>query len=171
MPQGLAAATHRDWQARGGPASRAALSIPELCARANASAPGPSRCPILPPICLSFLLKLTGTGTTVHWHSAGGPSAESAIMLCTWRMDITKGLAAHDSTDSLSILIHNHFLRCFGLDGSGPDGVVPGPVVLKLNWRGVASLFHAQLCCFVEGSFLLYPPALSSHCYELEDYK
>jgi hypothetical protein len=47
--------------------SASALSISELSSSParDASPPGPGRCPILPPTCLSFLLKFTGTGTTV----------------------------------------------------------------------------------------------------------
>ncbi len=30
---------------------------------------------------------------------------------------------------------------------------------------------YATDCCFAEGNFLLYHPALSSHYHELEDYK
>ena len=127
------------WQARGGPASRAALSIPELCARANASAPGPSRCPILPPICLSFLLKLTGTGTTVHWHSAGGPSAESAIT--SHALHMTNGYYQRScSTRQYRFIINidsqsfSSLFR-FGRFGARRCGSGPGSAKIKLKRR------------------------------------
>jgi hypothetical protein len=46
-----------------------ALSTSELSARPNASPPGPSRCPILPPNCLSFLLKFIRTDSTDSFSS------------------------------------------------------------------------------------------------------
>ena len=139
MPQGLAAATHRDWQARGGPASRAALSIPELCARANASAPGPSRCPILPPICLSFLLKLTGTGTTVHWHSRRGRRALRRV--CHHALHITNGYYQRScSTRQYRFIINidsqsfSSLFR-FGRFGARRRGSGPGSAKIKLKRR------------------------------------
>jgi hypothetical protein len=60
--------------------SESALSISELSARPDASPPGPGRCLILLPTCLSILLKFIGTGTTVALILA----LSSAIyMLCT----------------------------------------------------------------------------------------
>ena len=91
--------TVSDWQASG-QASRAALSIPEsrLSARANASAPGQSRCPNLPPTCLSFLLKFIGTGTTTGYHDRPSGFSLQFPLLFT--------CSAHDKWISPKVLEH-----------------------------------------------------------------
>ncbi len=130
--------TVSDWQARS-QASRAALSIPEsrLSARANASAAGPSRCPILPPICLSFLLKVLGTGTP----GPQAPSLPSSPSHDLHALHITNGYYQRScSTRQYRFIINidsqsfSSLFR-FGRFGARQRGSGPGSAKIKLKRR------------------------------------